>query len=183
MPYKDLDVRKAYHQAYSRRWQESNREKTREATRRWRERNIERVREDDRRRQALRRQKDPGHGRAIARASRERRRHGGLRHKGPCLDCGRPATLLHHLDGKGVWHPSPNNTSENQVPLCHSCHAKRHALDRAEFIEIICAECGETFRVPPGRAISRRGRPRRFCSPPCWYAFKTHATAAPVSTV
>ena len=47
-----------------------------------------------------------------------------------CLDCGRSDNFgkrlcVHHLDETGQT-DSPNNSLDNLVTLCHSCHAKRH---------------------------------------------------------
>lgn len=38
-----------------------------------------------------------------------------------CLDCGGDMVALHHLDGN-----NKNDSLENLIPLCNSCHFKRH---------------------------------------------------------
>ena len=44
-------------------------------------------------------------------------------HDWKCVDCGEDAIVTHHADFS-----KDNHDVENLIPLCHSCHMKRHKI-------------------------------------------------------
>ena len=42
-----------------------------------------------------------------------------------CVHCPEPATIVHHIDGKGPRGPKGYDP-ENLLPLCRSCHSTEH---------------------------------------------------------
>jgi hypothetical protein len=109
MPHKDPEKRKAYHQAYSRRYAVENKDKIREQQREWKRLNRQR------------RVKDPeSRKRHNARARIQARvKRGTWPHASVflCTDCNMRATEYHHPDyNQPLW----------IEPLCQKCHLKIH---------------------------------------------------------
>jgi len=49
-----------------------------------------------------------------------------------CKSCGEDATLLHHIDGN-----KKNNSIDNLMPLCSSCHTILHNKKRKSYIPLL----------------------------------------------
>lgn len=64
---------------------------------------------------------------------------------------------LHHIDGTTY-----NDHIENLVPLDRFAHGRT----RERQVFLICAHCGNPFKVPNWRI---RNRPTRFCSQQCYH--------------
>lgn len=48
-----------------------------------------------------------------------------------CTQCGRTTSLVvHHKDGNGRRHKTPNNNLDNLITLCRYCHPSQHAGKR-----------------------------------------------------
>lgn len=47
-----------------------------------------------------------------------------------CQSCFGPGQVVHHIDGNGRNSENPNNTMENLITLCRSCHLDIHNAER-----------------------------------------------------
>lgn len=62
-----------------------------------------------------------------------KRKYGGLyeivleRDSYSCTKCGKSSNLIvHHIDGNGYYSKNPNNSIDNLITLCTSCHGYLH---------------------------------------------------------
>ena len=78
---------------------------------------------------------------------------------GKCVDCGRTATVVHHLDGDGRTNEKrglpPGTNSDRMVGLCRACHLSRHRPELLAARKAVmrnrwarhfdaCVDCGTT---------------------------------------
>jgi len=129
--------------------------------------------------QARRRRQHPDRERLRSRLDRDRKYFDGkkeviLADRGAvCADCGATegdksgrALHLHHDDHSGLTtigdRRRVNNNPENLIPLCGSCHMKRHQrrMGRGQQVTITCGHCGKAISDFPWRH-------RRFCDHTC----------------
>jgi len=90
-------------------------------------------------------------GRENGRVVRDKKHFAGQREvlltgKTSCELCGSSKQLVvHHKDGKGRDHPSPNNSPENLQVLCRACHARVHRTNVGWSRDFeCCVDCGTT---------------------------------------
>ena len=119
---------------YAREWRVNNREKIREYDRGWAANHPEKMREKCRKRTANYSEKQQKEAKARATknhfGSLERYEEAFFKYDGWCaFACDDKAELVHHLDGKSV-NNSPreevDNSLQNLLPLCRSCHMRLH---------------------------------------------------------
>lgn len=85
--------------------------------------------------------------------------------KTKCSHCNKVAKLLHHKDKN-----TNNNTYNNLMPLCKSCHTILHNKERGITIyKHNCEWCGKKFTV-----LSHKNCKRRFCSLSCASNYTYH---------
>ncbi len=135
--------------------------------------------EEERAAQRARRHANPDRERKRSRQDSDRKFFNGtkaaiLAEKGArCVDCGATsadrtgkALHLHHDDHTGlgtVGDPSlVNNAPENLIPLCSSCHLKRHQAEKGNGrpVTVACAYCGKAIQ-------DLAHRRRRYCDHSC----------------
>lgn len=179
-----LAAKREYDRKYSREYHLAHREECRQASRSYSLTHREERQDYNRRYYAAHRERILKWQRKYSAARRNRlrdyardQRHGvGVwelvmaKYGGKCVDCGEPATVVHHLDGQGATHRTPNHAIENQVPLCVSCHQKHHEtqLYNQRVVSLTCEHCAVTYQVLPSRArLHNAKRRRRFCSKSC----------------
>jgi hypothetical protein len=58
---------------------------------------------------------------------------------GHCEICGKthPKLNVHHKDGNGNLSANPNNTPDNLIAVCPSCHMELHGLKKYKDLELI----------------------------------------------
>jgi hypothetical protein len=93
------------------------------------------------------------------------------RSDGKCVDCGKKATIVHHLDGDGRTNERlglpPGKAPDRLVGLCRACHVRRHYPDllaarmaaiarRWAFHYDACLGCGTTEVKHCGRGYCNR---------------------------
>lgn len=106
-------------------------------------------------------------GPALSKIKREERNFAGLREEVlkrdgyKCTICGSTEKLVvHHKDGKGRGHKSPNNNLDNLTTRCRACHLDDHRLElwAARKLNIVymwskrynltaCKQCGSDERL------------------------------------
>ena len=75
-----------------------------------------------------------------------------------CLYCDNPAKILHHLD-KNTF----NNSDNNLIPLCSSCHTTLHNKERGITVyKHNCEWCGEEFTI-----LNNKKCDAKYCSLSC----------------
>jgi hypothetical protein len=94
---------------------------------------------------------------------------------GKCVDCGKKATVVHHLDGDGRTHERlglpPGTNSDRLIGLCRACHMERHREEllaarkaararRWAYQHDACLGCGTTAIKHCGRGYCRRCHPK-----------------------
>lgn len=71
-----------------------------------------------------------------------------------CAVCGSTVNLVvHHRDGKGRGHATPNNELDNLVTVCRKCHPTKHGGTRWARNYDACTECGTTERRHNARGL------------------------------
>jgi hypothetical protein len=89
-----------------------------------------------------------------------------------CVVCnGTTRLCIHHKDGSGRGKPSHNNSLDNLVTLCNSCHNKIHATEQWKKISPIapdgmktCSYCSERKSLDSfGSDNSRRDKKNNVC--------------------
>lgn len=69
-----------------------------------------------------------------------------------CTKCGKSHHLIvHHIDGNGYYSKNPNNSPENLITLCTSCHGFLHRsiqkFEKHKGKHITCSECNKPKKL------------------------------------
>ena len=89
-----------------------------------------------------------------------------------CVKCGSISNLnVHHKDHSGNQ-KKPNNSPDNLITLCDTCHISEHKISRWNNDEVRhenkhCLNCGKEMIVSKKRVQDGRGL---YCSKECFYA-------------
>ena len=112
--------------------------------------------------------------RCLGTKSHDANRFSGNRHlvlkrdKHKCVVCGATTQLsVHHKDRSGQEY-RPNNSMDNLVVLCGSCHKSEHSETfdaRRTRTETACQQCGGAFEVTPSKVAKGKGK---YCSKECY---------------